>query len=527
MFLDCEVIHIMRKMYLALAMAVVLLFCYSCSSGALQNLGRDLEDSLSGISDTSNSAAFESGEEQEAKADKPLPQLLTGDQTMSDPSGSSASSESSDPTGSAGSSDLNGSTGSAGSSDPNGSSLRPEDMYASVIGGLSRDDGEYAFYDIDGDGIAELFTLNKTSAEEYTIIYSYVDGVVHELAGFWSRYFIASINADGTIYTCGSSGAAYHTIEALRVSDDKKSLVIVEVWEAEYDSNVFSHTARGATSNITEREYGAVFDAILDDEGVLADLELSSLSPCSGGGVPQNAHPVEILYDGEPIVNWLGSRLSDLRMGFGEPNYKGVVWEGGTLGCSYDGITFNKSEYGDDIEYIWGEPAAITFNGTALDLNRGGLVGLFGPTDYEGWYESFGYEAYAIHFTVQEVYTISFSTEDPSSPAFEFWVYKRIPSTMSFRDYTMPPDQYVGDIFGVRGVIESSYQILSVHVGVTSVSGVVEISSVANPNANRYDIRNLDYDLLFDRLTPGLKVYFIEATNEMESFRWEFMFMVN
>ena len=98
-------------------------------------------------------------------------------------------------------------------------------------------------------------------------------------------------------------------------------------------------------------------------------------------------------------------------------------------------------------------------------------------------------------------------------------ITNQVLSDIRINDYTLPPDQYVGDIFGVRGVIESNYIIRMVTVAVYNDRGVAETSSIAYPYAYTYDIRNLDYDLLFDRLTAGLKTYEIEVTNEMET-KW-------
>jgi len=83
--------------------------------------------------------------------------------------------------------------------------------------------------------------------------------------------------------------------------------------------------------------------------------------------------------------------------------------------------------------------------------------------------------------------------------------------------YTIPRDQFVGSIFGVRGIIESNYLIVSVTVAVYNDSGYAETISSASPFAYTYDIKKLDYDLLFDKLTPGQKTYVIEATDEMDS----------
>ena len=79
----------------------------------------------------------------------------------------------------------------------------------------------------------------------------------------------------------------------------------------------------------------------------------------------------------------------------------------------------------------------------------------------------------------------------------------------------MPPDQYVGAIFGVRGIIESNYIISTVTVAVYNEDGVAETSKTVFPNEYTYDIRNVDFDILFDILTVGRKTYMVIATDEM------------
>ena len=90
-----------------------------------------------------------------------------------------------------------------------------------------------------------------------------------------------------------------------------------------------------------------------------------------------------------------------------------------------------------------------------------------------------------------------------------------VPSTLSIRQQTFPPDQYVGALFAVRGIIESNYIIRSVTVAVYNDNGVAETGKTVAPNTYTYDIKNLDYDLLFDILSVGYKTYIVEATDEL------------
>ena len=132
-----------------------------------------------------------------------------------------------------------------------------------------------------------------------------------------------------------------------------------------------------------------------------------------------------ILYSGKPLLNWLGSSLTDLRGEFGNPDIEGVVWEGETYGYQYNrngGITFNKSKYGDDIEAIWGNPANLTYHGDTLNTNREGLVSLFGTPIFEDWNDDYGKETYYMLFYYQDKYSLAFESTDPDDKANEFWI---------------------------------------------------------------------------------------------------------
>ena len=130
----------------------------------------------------------------------------------------------------------------------------------------------------------------------------------------------------------------------------------------------------------------------------------------------------EILYNDKPILNWLGLRLADLRDQFGAPDFEGVVWEGGTYGYSYDGITFNKSQYGEDIDAIWGSPGTLIIDGVTLDMDREELINLFGSPVFEDWNDDYGEVTYYIKFCYHETYFISFELNDLYDKAFEFWI---------------------------------------------------------------------------------------------------------
>ena len=87
-------------------------------------------------------------------------------------------------------------------------------------------------------------------------------------------------------------------------------------------------------------------------------------------------------------------------------------------------------------------------------------------------------------------------------------------STLGINDFTLPPDQNTGDIFGVRGIISSNYRILSVTVAVYDYRGYAETGKTVWPNDYVYDIREVDFDILFDILTVGAKIYEVAAEDE-------------
>ena len=317
------------------------------------------------------------------------------------------------------------------------------DLYASTMNSMRDTGGEYSFYDIDSNGIAELFIRYETAMDGYTKIYTYVEGNIYELGEFWSRSTLDAIDNEGIIYRSESNGAANHSFEAYRISDDKKSLVAV-------GNRVVDHYS----------------------DGVLGDLSWLPISS-SPSSTFLSVDEAMALYNA-----WLNNHAEVSSYTLNRQ--------------SYEAYELNGEQYylfhADEMSMYW-------YN-ILVKMDTGRLLFFMTPdgedptpsiVPLDDWYN--------------EIY---------STPA-------RVPSTMSFRDYTLPPDQYVGAIFGVRGIVESNYEIRMVTVTVYNDRGIAETSSTAYPFAYTYDIRNLDYDLLFDKLTPGVKTYMIEATDEMET----------
>ena len=107
--------------------------------------------------------------------------------------------------------------------------------------------------------------------------------------------------------------------------------------------------------------------------------------------------------------------------------------------------------------------------------------------------------------------------------------YKSLDATqiLDIIDYYGPPVTEEGDFIGIKGTVVSNCQILSVSVTVLKDREEVETSSSANPYTNVYDINQLEYDLHLDTLTPGGKIYVIEATDETGTITLISLFWVN
>ena len=132
----------------------------------------------------------------------------------------------------------------------------------------------------------------------------------------------------------------------------------------------------------------------------------------------------EILFDGKPVLTWLGSRLVYLHDEFGPPDIEGVVGEGGVDGYVYGSwdVVFVNAYDGDYIDSIYGRPAFLTLNGATLNQNRDGLIALFGAPYHEDWINNYGIDIYYITFIYQEAYSISFDLSTPDSNANQIWV---------------------------------------------------------------------------------------------------------
>jgi hypothetical protein len=164
----------------------------------------------------------------------------------------------------------------------------------------------------------------------------------------------------------------------------------------------------------------------------IASFRQSHSTPDRNGvaGSGNNVSQGDVLYNGKPIINWLGSGLVYLRDEFGVPDIDGIVGEGEAYGYMYGNwdVVFVNAYDGDYIGFIYGQPAAIMLNGVTLDTNRDQLIRLFGTPVYEGWgdedyYAAHGMDnAYFMQFIYQGI-SISFELDDPNGKAYSFSVY--------------------------------------------------------------------------------------------------------
>ena len=93
-------------------------------------------------------------------------------------------------------------------------------------------------------------------------------------------------------------------------------------------------------------------------------------------------------------------------------------------------------------------------------------------------------------------------------------------------DITYPTSIGEGSPFALRGTIESTDVITSVKAGVTNTSGSWVISTTAMPEADSFDIKDIDALIKFGTLTPGKYIYRIDVstsklTKTVASYKFE------
>jgi hypothetical protein len=105
----------------------------------------------------------------------------------------------------------------------------------------------YAFYDIDGNGVDELFIDENPHGmygAAFAFIYTFANGRPHEIAGRVNTgYAISYIDQDGYIYeSADMSGVERYTIS--RISDDGMYLDVLDSWDTILDDGVSYNTDR-------------------------------------------------------------------------------------------------------------------------------------------------------------------------------------------------------------------------------------------------------------------------------------------
>ena len=86
-------------------------------------------------------------------------------------------------------------------------------------------------------------------------------------------------------------------------------------------------------------------------------------------------------------------------------------------------------------------------------------------------------------------------------------------TTAKITGQTQPQNQKEGTSFSIRGEISSDSNLTSVKVGVYDTNGTRQIGKKVNPNAKKYDLKNLDTSIKFGNLTAGVYQYKVTATN--------------
>lgn len=77
----------------------------------------------------------------------------------------------------------------------------------------------------------------------------------------------------------------------------------------------------------------------------------------------------------------------------------------------------------------------------------------------------------------------------------------------------MPGTITVGQTYSVHGTVSSGGALTNVTAAVYDVNGNMKTGQSVNPGSSSYDIKNLDYSVYFNKLSPGVYTYKVSATN--------------
>jgi len=177
------------------------------------------------------------------------------------------------------------------------------------------DSCEYAFHDIDSNGIAELILRYEKYWIDGFAIYTYADGKIHKLGDYWPASELHAVDNDGFIYS-NKDRRTDSLFEAIRISDEKAEFITVESWR--WLNGECFHSADGFERIIEQIEYMTLFNEVRS-RSILEDLEWQPLYVNPDGNDPQPESLGDILYKGEislsllfeePFTSILGIPLS-------------------------------------------------------------------------------------------------------------------------------------------------------------------------------------------------------------------------
>ncbi|MBR3593982.1 MAG: hypothetical protein IKL44_04820 [Clostridia bacterium] len=128
----------------------------------------------------------------------------------------------------------------------------------------------YKLIDMDDDGTDELFLLkNDEYGQGILAFYTYTDGAPKLISVYWPRYN-AVLTEGKLLYTTGSSGAVYVTMEVSKLENGK--LVPIEVfgidgYDEEKGKEKYFRTENNSQIFITEEEFDAISERYSDSFG--------------------------------------------------------------------------------------------------------------------------------------------------------------------------------------------------------------------------------------------------------------------
>lgn len=92
-----------------------------------------------------------------------------------------------------------------------------------------------------------------------------------------------------------------------------------------------------------------------------------------------------------------------------------------------------------------------------------------------------------------------------------------VDQSISIAGHTQPGTMKAGDFFNIRGTIASGNKLTSVSAGVYNTAGVMVIGKTVTPNATSYNLINVDSQIKFGTLAPGIYRYKVTATDSKGS----------